>query len=161
MQLQSITNTGKSQTSKSAFYEFFVEKFLWHESFQHPFVITPFMVCWKFHAEKWSTPESFRNTHNFSEIKKSWYLHLLCIKFFDTRNFQKNQRVPLWNFSVLLDKIFWIFSWYRPLILCLTQIFAPNRRAEPASSYSQLVLRLLANSYFLRYYAFDIFLNKL
>ena len=51
------------------------------------------------------TPRTLYKQKNFSRNPVTPALS--CIKFFNTRNFQKHQRVPLRNFSVLWDKKFW------------------------------------------------------
>ena len=153
MQLQSITSTGMySQTSKSAFDEFFSAQwdkksfvqnswdtsqvyifsipetfentnlppfkifFCETKSFRYLFLWSPLpsMVYRKFPARQLVTVRNFQTQPEFFTDKKvhakTWYL--LCIKFFNTKNFQKHQRVPLLIFSLVGQKNFDYFLWY-------------------------------------------------
>ena len=75
--------------------------FWWHPSLWFTETFAP---------DKWSTPEISkkpRTFHRQNNVQISW--SPLCIKFSDTKNFQKHQRDLLKKFSVLWDIKFFEF----------------------------------------------------
>ena len=90
---------------------FFPDVFPWHIVLKHARTV----------YNKYSpTPKSVSMTflgivRQFFFMQKSWYPRPLYIKFFDTRNFQKHQRLPRRNFSILWDKKIYIilYGWLK------------------------------------------------
>ena len=75
----------------------------------------PLWFIENFPPDNWSPPEIFRHNQNFSQTKTFMQNHdtpLLYIKFFNTKNLQKHQRVPLRFFSLVGQKKFDYFLWH-------------------------------------------------
>ena len=102
--LQSFSgNVRQKISSGNYWYPLSMQKMLWYQIFSETRKGLPY--------------EIFRYCETKILIKKSdTSTLLLSIKISDTRNFLKQRRVPLRNFSVLWDKDFDKKSWYTPLV---------------------------------------------
>ena len=90
--------------------------FFWHEKFWQRFYDTPYGLPENSRPtigqrqKFWETARTFQRQKNSCKNRDT--PSPLCLKFFDSRNFQKHHRIPLRNFLVLWDNFFRNFLWY-------------------------------------------------